>query len=180
MTIIVSKGGIGATRVEDTGVPEEGYLQEYVANNPESLPFEDIRENVRLLIFGREFESGSGQIDVLAADDEGDIYVIETKLYRNADKRRVVAQVLDYGAALWRRRGVGDSQVMDAPAAAYQRQIRTRSWDQSGTKTAQTPWKTGVQGRPENKTSQQIANPTLSAKPPSPVQIRAAPPTLTR
>jgi hypothetical protein len=28
--------------------------------------------------------------------------VIETKLYANADKRRVVAQVLDYGASLWK------------------------------------------------------------------------------
>lgn len=83
MTIIVSKGGVGATRVEETGVPKEEYLQEYVATNPESLPFEDIKENVKLLIFGREFESGNGCIDVLAADDEDDSYVIETKLYRN-------------------------------------------------------------------------------------------------
>ncbi len=30
------------------------------------------------------------------------IYVIETKLYKNPDKRTVVAQALDYGAALWK------------------------------------------------------------------------------
>ena len=35
-------------------------------------------------------------------DKDGDIYVVETKLYKNPDKRTVVAQALDYGASLWR------------------------------------------------------------------------------
>ena len=34
-------------------------------------------------------------------DRDGEIYIIETKLYKNPDKRLVVAQVLDYGASLW-------------------------------------------------------------------------------
>ncbi len=38
---------------------------------------------------------------MLAFDAEGEIYIIETKLYKNPDKRRVIAQMLDYGAALW-------------------------------------------------------------------------------
>lgn len=41
-------------------------------------------------------------IDALAVDKDGDIYVVETKLYKNPDKRTVVAQALDYGASLWR------------------------------------------------------------------------------
>ena len=35
-------------------------------------------------------------------DQKGNIYVVETKLLRNPDKRIVVAQALDYGASLWR------------------------------------------------------------------------------
>jgi hypothetical protein len=35
-------------------------------------------------------------------DKDGGIYLIETKLFKNPDKRTVVAQVLDYGASLWR------------------------------------------------------------------------------
>lgn len=105
VTIIVSKGGLGATRVQESGVPKEGFLEGYVANNPESLPFEDIKEDVKLLILARQFGTHSGPIDVLAADGEGDIYIIETKLFRNPDKRQVVAQVLDYGASLWREYG---------------------------------------------------------------------------
>ncbi|MCX6740936.1 MAG: hypothetical protein NTY61_00860, partial [Candidatus Parcubacteria bacterium] len=34
-----------------------------------------------------------------------DIYIVETKLYKNPDKRTVVAQALDYGAALWKHLG---------------------------------------------------------------------------
>ena len=50
----------------------------------------------------REFPTTSGPIDALAVDADGDVYLIETKLYKNADKRRVIAQIMDYGAALWR------------------------------------------------------------------------------
>ena len=34
-------------------------------------------------------------------DTSGNVYVVETKLFKSSDKRSVVAQVLDYGAALW-------------------------------------------------------------------------------
>jgi hypothetical protein len=54
------------------------------------------------LVVAREFDTQSGPIDALAVDKDGDIYIIETKLYANADKRRVVAQALDYGASLWK------------------------------------------------------------------------------
>jgi hypothetical protein len=50
----------------------------------------------------REFPTTSGPIDALAVDQFGNIYLIETKLYKNPDKRLVLAQVLDYGAALWK------------------------------------------------------------------------------
>jgi hypothetical protein len=53
-------------------------------------------------VLAREFPTASGPIDVLGVDRDGEIYCVETKLYKNPDKRLVVAQVLDYGAALWR------------------------------------------------------------------------------
>src|SRR5690606_25361488 len=79
----------------------EDNLQEYIYNNPESIPLYDIKEDVRLLILAREFSTKSGPIDALGVDKDGEIYLIETKLYKNTDKRTVVAQVLDYGASLW-------------------------------------------------------------------------------
>jgi hypothetical protein len=53
----------------------------------------------------REVSAGSGSIDAVGVDKEGEIYLIETKLFKNQDKRKVIAQVLDYGASLWKNVG---------------------------------------------------------------------------
>lgn len=101
MGIIVSKNGVNARKIGKTAIRREGYLQEYIHNNPEALPLEDLKEDIHLLVVAREFPTKSGPIDALAIDADGDIYIIETKLFKNPDKRLVVAQVLDYGASLW-------------------------------------------------------------------------------
>ena len=97
MAIIVSKGGKGAKKIEKSDFEVEDYLQQYVYDNPESIPLTDIKEGVRLLVLAREFPTQSGPIDVLGVDRDGEIYCIETKLYKNPDKRLVVAH-----AGLWR------------------------------------------------------------------------------
>ena len=103
MAIIVSKKGVApATLVAKSRFEKEVDLQEYIHQHPEVIPIYDIREDKRLFVAAREFATASGPIDALAIDKDGDIYVIETKLYANADKRRVVAQALDYGASLWK------------------------------------------------------------------------------
>jgi len=120
MAIIISKPGEFARVVEKTTDFKEDYLQAYVSNNPESLPVRDIKESARLLVVSREFSTDSGPIDVLAIDGDGDIYIIETKLYKNPDKRLVVAQVLDYGAALWHAYPDGKSFVAEIDRALLQ------------------------------------------------------------
>lgn len=102
MSLIITKNGTQAQRVDKSTFEAEDNLQQYIFNNPESLPLYEIKEDIRLLILAREFDTESGPIDAIGVDKEGEIYVIETKLYKNADKRFVVAQVLDYGASLWR------------------------------------------------------------------------------
>jgi hypothetical protein len=102
MAIIISKNGKNAKKVERSTFEKEDYLQKYIYDNPESIPLYDIKEDIRLLILSREFSTKSGSIDALGIDKEGEIYLVETKLYKNPDKRLVVAQVLDYGASLWR------------------------------------------------------------------------------
>jgi hypothetical protein len=124
MTIIVSKGGLGATRVGVSGVPEEGFLQKYVANNPESLPFTDIRENLKLLVIAREFDTRSGQIDVLAADDEGDIYIIETKLFGAVEGGALLQrEPLNHGA---RASGAERARHTNGPASCAETRGDTR------------------------------------------------------
>lgn len=104
MTIIISKDGKNAQKVSKSYFEQEDYLQKYIYDNPESIPLYDIKEDIRLLILSREFSTNSGPIDAIGVDEEGDIYLIETKLYKNPDKRLVVAQVLDYGASMWNNR----------------------------------------------------------------------------
>lgn len=103
MTIIVSQKGSGSAQVVNKSeFPLERNLQEYIYDHPETIPVYELREDKRLLVAARELQTESGPIDAFGVDKEGDLYIVETKLYRNPDKRTVVAQALDYGAALWR------------------------------------------------------------------------------
>lgn len=102
MSIIISENGKKAQKIDKSDFEKEGYLQNYIHQNPESIPVYEIEEDKKLFVVAREFSTESGPIDALAVDKDGDIYVVETKLYKNPDKRTVVAQALDYGASLWR------------------------------------------------------------------------------
>lgn len=102
MAIIISTNGKKAVKVEKSSIDKEDYLQKYIYENPESIPLYEIKEDISLLILAREFPTNSGPVDAIGVDKYGDLYIVETKLYANADKRKVVAQSLDYGAALWK------------------------------------------------------------------------------
>jgi len=105
MSIIISKSGRNAKKLDKSGIDSENYLQEYIYQNPDSLPLDEYKDDLQLLILTREFPTGSGPIDAVGVDQDGEIYLIETKLYKNPDKRLVLAQVLDYGASLWKTYG---------------------------------------------------------------------------
>jgi hypothetical protein len=102
MGIVISQNGRNAQIIEKSEFEKEDFLQEYIQNNPEAIPIYELQDDRRLFVAKREFPTNSGPIDALAFDEIGNIYVVETKLYRNPDKRTVVAQALDYGAALWK------------------------------------------------------------------------------
>lgn len=102
MAIIISKNNQNAHRIEESQFNLEDNLQEYVINNPDIVPVYDIDADARLFIAAREFATNSGPIDALGFDQSGNIYIVETKLFKNPDKRTVVAQALDYGASMWR------------------------------------------------------------------------------
>jgi hypothetical protein len=101
MPVILLEAGAQARKLDLKPPADEKLLQRYLVENPSGLPFEDIEEDVRLVIVGKEFPAGNGFIDALGVDQAGALYLIETKLYRGTDNRRVLAQVLDYGAGLW-------------------------------------------------------------------------------
>ena len=102
MTIIISKKGEKTKVLSKEDFANEKEVQEYIHKNPEALPIYELEEDLKLFILKREFPTNSGPIDAIGIDKYGTIYVIETKLYKNPDKRTVLAQVLDYGASLWK------------------------------------------------------------------------------
>jgi hypothetical protein len=108
MAIIIKKNLKNAEIIKKSNFEDENYLQKLIYDNPESIPLYDIKEDIRLLVLCREFPTDSGPIDALGIDRDGNIYLVETKLYKNPDKRLVVAQVLDYGASLWKNHNLKD------------------------------------------------------------------------
>lgn len=77
-------------------------LHEAIAAHPEVLPSEDLGLGP-LVSLGTELDFGAGPLDLLAADPMGRLVIVEFKRgSENPDVRKVVAQVLDYGASLWR------------------------------------------------------------------------------
>ena len=98
---ILVKGEDGWRVARESGFVTELDLQEAVAAHPEVLPAEDVGLDT-LVTLGTEIAAAEGFIDMLAADRQGRLAIIEFKKGpENPDVRRVVAQLLDYGSALW-------------------------------------------------------------------------------
>ncbi|MFW6041248.1 MAG: hypothetical protein ACOC85_05375 [Thermoplasmatota archaeon] len=112
MPIIVSNEE-GTRKINESKFKAESKLQEYIYDSPEVLPIEEIEDDIPFIIAAREVPTNSGPIDAVGLDKNGNIYVIETKLYRNSDKRKVMAQVMDYGAALWKHTDDFSEFIMD-------------------------------------------------------------------
>jgi hypothetical protein len=70
MAIIVSKSGGNAVKLDKSSFEDEDYLQQFICQNPDSVPLYDIKEDIKLLILAREFPVGSGAIDALGVDRE--------------------------------------------------------------------------------------------------------------
>jgi RecB family endonuclease NucS len=88
MAIIISKkGSRSADLVNKSDFARERNLQEYIYDHPESIPVYEVREDKRLLVAAREVPTESGSIDAFAVDKDGDLYIVETKLYRNPYRR---------------------------------------------------------------------------------------------
>ena len=103
MKIIASKdNGKNYKKIDSKQFPLEKKLEELISDenimtNMTLGPDEDLT----LIKLANQFKTNVGLLDVLAIDDSGNIYIIETKLYDNGDRRKIIAQVLDYASALW-------------------------------------------------------------------------------
>ena len=89
------------TEVSETTYTKEDQMQHYIYENPQLLPVEELTGNKKLLVLIRELSTNYGRLDGLWIDEAWNLYIIETKLLRNPDRRNIIAQLLDYGVALW-------------------------------------------------------------------------------
>mgnify|MGYP001046822633 CR=1 FL=1 len=89
--------------IESFAYENEAELQELLSESPDLISTQDLREGVsELVAVVREYSVPIGFIDILGFTAEGEIAVIECKLANNPEiKRKVIGQVLEYGAALW-------------------------------------------------------------------------------
>lgn len=83
--------------------PTEEELHRAVAEHPEVLPADELGLGP-LVGLASELDLGSGPMDLFAVDPNGRAVIVEFKRgTENPDVRKVVAQLLDYGSALWRK-----------------------------------------------------------------------------
>lgn len=92
----LSLGG-GETRLS------EAWLQELLFNHPEALPMHELEPGFAdLVAVCRELPTAHGPVDNLFMTVEGDIVIVEAKLWRNPQARReVISQALDYASCLF-------------------------------------------------------------------------------
>jgi len=85
------------------GTFDELWLQHLIHAHPDALPLEQIEPRFgRPVAICMELPTRHGPIDNLLMTGDGDIVIVETKLWRNVEARRkVVAQTLDYAACLF-------------------------------------------------------------------------------
>ncbi len=82
----------------------ERELHELLANTPSLVPVDELQVDTSPLVVGvKEFGlPGSGATDKIAFNPDGNIALIECKLASNPEvKRKVIGQILEYGAYLW-------------------------------------------------------------------------------
>jgi hypothetical protein len=81
---------------------DEAFIQNLIFNNPDCLPISDIDESYNPLIpVCVELNTPVGPLDILMITPNGEIVIVETKLWRNSGARRtVIAQILDYAKEL--------------------------------------------------------------------------------
>ncbi|HIJ81249.1 MAG TPA: hypothetical protein HPP76_06045 [Desulfuromonadales bacterium] len=81
---------------------DEGWIQNFIFNHPESLPIDEIEPAFGpLLPVCRELRTKAGFADIIFINPLGLITIVECKLWKNPEARReVIGQILDYAKEL--------------------------------------------------------------------------------
>jgi len=98
--LLDEKGSV--IELEKVNAANELLIQDIVFRHPNCLPISEIDESFNPVIpICMELRTGVGPLDIFMITPNGEITIIETKLWRNPEARRVVvAQILDYAKEL--------------------------------------------------------------------------------
>lgn len=123
--------------VESAAYGDEKELHHLLEESPELISIDEVRPEAESLVVAvPEFSLPVGSIDLLAFSADGDIAVIECKLATNTEiKRKVIGQVLDYGAHLWELRYEDlDEKIKDRTGESLtdlmDSKLQSPDWDQ--------------------------------------------------
>ncbi len=105
MRILTRESGASRWVALDSATPaHEAELQDLLAASPSLIPLSDIEESAAPLCAAVKEMGlpGSGMTDIVAFNPDGEIAIVECKLAANQEaKRKVIGQILEYGAYLW-------------------------------------------------------------------------------
>lgn len=92
------------TYLEEKEFADELEIQERLKRHPELLPIDDLKLGQSVVVVGMESQLATGRADLVLLDNNGELIIVEFKTGpNNSDFRSCIAQLLDYGSALWQR-----------------------------------------------------------------------------
>lgn len=134
---LVRRGGEKWRKPANVGYPKEAQLQRLIWETPHFIPgFSDEGS-----VVVREFRAGTGSVDVVCVDGDGNVAVVECKLARNSQFRKyVVGQALWYASSLWRLSYDEFDEAFRARAgqslAESLSRVLAEEWDEEGFRAA--------------------------------------------
>lgn len=100
---ILVRGEDKTVELVEQAADSEAELQDVLRRAPNLVPIDDLGLDGPMMVIGRETALPSGRVDLLGVTPAGDILIVEFKTGpANPDYRHALAQLLDYGADLWR------------------------------------------------------------------------------
>ena len=87
--------------VEEDQIPEEEVLHTVLMRNPKLVPATDLGFGEVVTVGYEAGLPSAGLADLVLLDEDGRLCIVEVKKAGNPDTRKVIAQLLDYAAALW-------------------------------------------------------------------------------
>jgi len=95
--LVLDREADSLMQARESPFSDEKVLQKAPMAHPEFLPIPHTRRLVSLVT---EYSIATGSIDLVCVDSEGRLYLVETKLQRNTDRRQAVAQIQEYASQM--------------------------------------------------------------------------------